>query len=766
MQNNPMQRHLDSFQANAFPTMYDDLAQHLGVTAESVRKIAPGWAPIVTFKKGMNYQGWWAVPGRDDAGEVIGLGLRSQTDTKVMFPGSKLGLIYEVNPDHVQGEHGYNPGPQNWVRTMDAGLICPVCGKPDGCLVSADNVIDPKAAVCRVQPSERKLKFGYLHILKAEGLLNNKHPLLASEHPVLIVEGFSDTCVALDLGFVGVGRPSDQAGMSLLTSLMRGRDAWVIGENDRKPDGREPGKEGMISAFQNLTRVCKNVRMCMPPPHIKDLRDWKKKEQITQAGLIEYVTKHGMNQDESPVVTDDRPTTVALSFLDSKYRQTGRYLLRQWNSVWYHYYDGKYVALTENEIVQPMYAWAKHKLINKERGGKGEVVTVPMRMDIPTANNLKQAMMAETLLPLTSLPCWINETQGPDPRDLIVFNNGILDVNAYIQGSDTCLLPHSPDLFATVALPFAFDPTARCPLWHGFTDSSLGDETAKIQLLREWFGYCMTSDTSKQKMMYMRGLPGAGKGTAMTILEAMIGKGQAAATSFSDLAGDFGLAPLLGKQICLIGDARTPGSKGMKGLELLLTMTGEDTQQVNRKNKDQLGDVTLIARITIASNSFIEVPDHEGAMARRLLLLEFTRSFEGHADTELREKLKTELPGIAIWALEGLKALRARGPFGTFTIPASSVAALKDWKAGNSPLSAFVSECCDEGGTMSKSRLFDVWDAWCLERRGPEISRTRFYEQMKSHMRNLTSFDHEDATGRPVAMFRGVSLKRWAEKKY
>lgn len=767
MKTNPLQAAFDKFQGNAYPGMQEDLATHLGVSYESVKRIAPGWVPIVQFKKAKNYQGWWAIPSRDDLGELVGIGLRSQHDSKVMYPGSKLGLVYEVNPDHEQGEHGYNPGPQNWVRTMDAGLLCPVCGKPDGCLISADNVTDPKAAVCRVTPSERKLKFGYLHILKAEGNLVNRSPLADHENPVIVVEGFSDTVTALDLGFSAVGRPSDQAGMSYLTSLLRGRDVWVIGENDKKPDGREPGKEGMISAFQNLTRTAKSVRMVMPPSHVKDLRDWRKKDGITQADLTSYIEQHGMNHEESPVIQDDRPTTIATSFLDTKYRQLGRYLLRQWNEVWYLYRDGKYAALTDNEIVQPMYQWAKHKLIMKEKPN-GEQKSVPLRMDLNTSANLKQAMMSETLLPLASLPCWVNGTEGPDPKDLIVFNNGILDAKAYTLSTDCgeCLLPHTCDLFATVALPFAFDPTAQCPQWLAFLDASLGDDPDKIQLLKEWFGYCLTSDTSKQKMMYLRGLPGAGKGTAMSVLESLIGKGQVAATSFSDLAGDFGLSPLLGKQICLIGDARTPNGKSMKGLELLLTMTGEDTVQVNRKNKDQIGDVMLIARITIASNSFIEVPDHEGAMARRLLLIQFNRSFVGKADTELREKLRSELPGIALWALEGLRDLRARGAFGTFTTPKSSLAALEDWKAGNSPMTAFVAECCDFSGTMQKARLFDVWDAWCLERRGPEISRTRFYEQLSSHVHKLETFTEEDPSGRPILMFRGVSLKRWAEKKY
>lgn len=767
MKTSKLQNLLDMYQGNAYPGMYEALATHLGVSPESIRKIGPGWAPIVKFKKGDNYDGWWAIPARDDGGEVIGLSLRSTGDSKVMFPGSKLGLCYEVNPDHVHGEKGYTPGPHNWVRTMDAGILCPVCGKPDGCLVSAESSSDPKAVVCRVEKSDRKLKFGYLHVLKAEGVLDNRSPLIGSDLPVIIVEGFSDTVAAMDLGFVAVGRPSDQAGMSLLSSLLRGRDAWVVGENDKKPDGKEPGRDGMLAAFQNLSRVCKSCKFAMPPAHVKDLRDWRKKDGITQADLISYMTEHGGTREDTPVIKDDRPSTIAVTFLEDKFHQTGRYLMRQWDNNWYRYEEGRYLKMGKNEVWQPIYLWAKDKMITREKPN-GEQAVIALKMDIPTSNNLERAMLAETLLPLASLPCWVNGTTGPDPKDMIVFSNGILNVPSYLEDptGDEVLLPHTPDLFSTVALPFAFDSTAVCPQWLAFLEASLGDDQDKIQLLKEWFGYCMTSDTTRHKMMYMRGLPGAGKGTSMTILEALIGSEHTAASSFSELAGDFGTAPLIGKQICLIGDARTPTSKGMKGLELLLSMTGEDKFSVNRKNRDHAENVMLIARITIASNSFIEVPDHERAMERRLLLLEFVRSFQGREDTELRAKLKTELPGIALWALEGLRALKERGPSGAFTKPVSSIKAMADWIEGNSPMTAFISECCDPSGEVAKSRLFEAWAGWCHERRAPEVSRTRFYEQMTNQVNGVTTFDRVDATGRKVLYFKGLSLKRWAEKKY
>src|SRR5687768_2006339 len=99
--------------------MLEDLGTHLGVSADSLRRLALGWLPIVKFKRKTSFVGWWVVPERNADGVPTGLNLRNRKDDKTSFPGSKHGLIYEVNPEHAQGG-GADPG--SWVRTMEAGV--------------------------------------------------------------------------------------------------------------------------------------------------------------------------------------------------------------------------------------------------------------------------------------------------------------------------------------------------------------------------------------------------------------------------------------------------------------------------------------------------------------------------------------------------------------------------------------------------------------------------------------------------------------------
>lgn len=103
--------------------------------------------------------------------------------------------------------------------------------------------------------------------------LTYRYPL-PEKDPVLIVEGASDTAAAMESGFTAVGRPSNAGGGELLAVLLAGRHVIVCGENDQKPSGKWPGREGVEAIVPHLTPVCASVRVLFPPPDTKDVRSW------------------------------------------------------------------------------------------------------------------------------------------------------------------------------------------------------------------------------------------------------------------------------------------------------------------------------------------------------------------------------------------------------------------------------------------------------------------------------------------------------------
>src|SRR5262249_11196231 len=96
--------------------------------------------------------------------------------------------------------------------------------------------------------------------------------------------------------------------------------------------------------------------------------------------------------------------------------------------------------------------------------------------------------------------------------------------------------------------------------------------------------------------------------------------GQAGPT-LSSLGTNFGLWPLLGKNVAMIQDARLSGRTDVAAVvERLLSISGEDALTIDRKN---LPPVTtrLTARFMLLSNELPKLTDSSGALPGRMILL-------------------------------------------------------------------------------------------------------------------------------------------------
>ena len=70
------------------------------------------------------------------------------------------------------------------------------------------------------------------------------------------------------------------------------------------------------------------------------------------------------------------------------------------------------------------------------------------------------------------------------------------------------------------------------------------------------FGLMLTTDTRYQKIFMIVGPKRSGKGTIGRVLTAMLGKSNVANPTMASMTGEFGLWPLIDKQLAIISDAR------------------------------------------------------------------------------------------------------------------------------------------------------------------------------------------------------------------
>lgn len=202
---------------------------------------------------------------------------------------------------------------------------------------------------------------------------------------------------------------------------------------------------------------------------------------------------------------------------------------------------------------------------------------------------------------------------------------------------------------------------------------------------------------------------------------------------FTNLAQNFGLAPLLHKPLAIISDARLSGRTDQAIVtERLLSISGEDQIDVDLKHRDAWSG-RLPTRLMILTNELPRLSDSSGALAGRFIVLTMTRSFFGQEDHELEARLMTELPGILNWAIDGWRRLRERG---RFVQPRSSEQAIQELEDLGSPIGAFLKDRCvvESGYAVSVDELYEAWRKWCTA-----VGRDNPGSQHRSRRRRWTT---------------------------
>jgi len=336
------------------------------------------------------------------------------------------------------------------------------------------------------------------------------------------------------------------------------------------------------------------------------------------------------------------------------------------------------------------------------------------RAGVRLANDVVANLQAATLIPSSvEPPALLADGEAvPAPVDLLPFRNGILDFSALLRGEDP-LRPHGPEWFTPSPLPFDYHPDAGEPEeWHRFQDDLFDDDIESRDTLQEMFGYLLSGETRQQKIFLIVGPKRSGKGTIARVQSAIVGPGNVVAPTLSSLGRTFGLAPLLGKKVAIIADARIGRRADQAAVaEELLSISGEDSRTVDRK---YLPSVTARrpVRFVILTNELPRITDASGALASRMIVLSLTRSFLGNEDPFLGDRLLQELPKIGMWAVRGLMRLRERG---RFVQPSASFEAVRTLEDLGSAIAAFVRDRCvlEPGSAVEIQHLFDEWRDWC-----------------------------------------------------
>jgi putative DNA primase/helicase len=599
----------------------------------------------------------------------------------------------------------------------------------------------------------------------------------------------------------------------------RGKEVFVVHDCDKPgQEGAvgEPGdkRPGWATALASYGATVRNVVLpyTIAENHGPDLRDWigerldeGKSGTDIYNELLEYARGFPAIErlanlaisdveNESAEVTardgsDETPRPRPIEHPDDPHRLAEVNLqsyenehaghLRYWRQEWWKYREGVYRQISDSELSAKVTASIKREFDSiweeeneryeewltsdsyDQRQDKGPPKVRPVKR--PLVVNVIEAMKSLCLLSSQhTMPSWLDDKSEPNYVSLA---NGILSLDELFKPADErddakVILPHSPTWFSSTRLPYNFEADADCPRWKQFLVDVFNDDRESIEAIQKWFGYLLLPDTSLHKMMFVIGRPRSGKGTIMRTMISMLGRNSVASPTLNDLAGPFALQGLANKSIAVIGDARlSRRSDDVAITERILSITGEDPQDIHRKHLGTLHAVRMPLRFTLFSNQLPQLSDSSAAFMTRCIFVQMPNTYVGREDRSLGSKLEEELPGILNWAIAGRYELQKTGEIKQ---PQSGADIRDQMEIITAPVAFFLNSQCElrSDAEIAIQDLFEAWCEWCRQN---DVTKNmdiqRFSKKLRDVVPNISSTRPRDGEER-IRKFTGISLKK------
>lgn len=491
-----------------------------------------------------------------------------------------------------------------------------------------------------------------------------------------------------------------------------------------------------------------NQRRCHPPLPAEEV------ESICRS-LAKYPvsaeTASGEDDHAEAVVLDPgNPLGIARRFVQTEKSIDNTPTLHYLNGDFYEWTDVEYRMLSVESLRSQLYAWLDQKLV---KGRDGELQSFSPRKR--SIDEIMDALIAATYRDRGTDSGWLVTDQNlPAESAIVPCRNGLLHLPAKE------LLEPDPRFFTLAAAGVAFNPKAGDPIkWRNFLGQLWPDDPQAIEILQEWFGYCLLPEVNLQKILMLIGPKRAGKGTIADILRRLLGESNVAGPMLSELENRFALSSLIGKSLAVVPDARLGGRANQGAIvERLLALSGGDAMTLDRKFRDPWCGV-ITTRLMILTNELPRLGDAAGALSSRFIVLQLRESFYGKEDPKLANRLAEELPAILNWAIEGLERLRARGYFQT---PTSGEALRHELEDLESPVSMFVNECCKLGSdrAVPTDELYQAWRQWCEQNGFGPGSKPTFARDLHAAYPAITNSQPRTNDGSRQRCKVGLSLVR------
>lgn len=343
-------------------------------------------------------------------------------------------------------------------------------------------------------------------------------------------------------------------------------------------------------------------------------------------------------------------------------------------------------------------------------------------VDIGKANhvNLTPSLVDQTIK-LIEIECLVKSDECEPEKDYtVVLNNGLLDTRDWV------FRPFDMNKVYFSKIPVDYLPDAPKPEnFIKFIDSCFAGNEVQKDLLQEAFGYTLMKTYKYQDIFYLLGDGGNGKGSAVSVLRMMLGSENVASFSLMQLTDgehiDYNIAMLQGKYLNVCGDV---GKRPVNNTETLKMLSSNTDPVTGRHVRSKPIQFINYAKMFFLMNRAPEIEAHTTGDKRRIRIINFINNFAEKKD-EVKDIHKViydagELPGILLWAIEGLKRLETNKGF---TDSRSIVQRSIEYDKKANTVHYFVEECLfeDPGSVVPNAMMYQAYNTFRKTVGGAEL---------------------------------------------
>lgn len=373
-----------------------------------------------------------------------------------------------------------------------------------------------------------------------------------------------------------------------------------------------------------------------------------------------------------------------------------------------------------------------------------EVLTFLLRME------QRRGLENAEILSRIQAPCVCDGNEWDTQPHLLGTPQGIL--NLYCDAAPPV---NDSALYVSKSIGCAYSPDARCVRWATFLDEIFLGNLAVIEWVQKAIGYSLSGDTREQVLFLLHGGGANGKSIFLETLAFMLGS-YALNVPFS-LFEERGRSTISNDMAALVGRRFVTASETTDRVRLnearIKMLTGQDTVTARHLYAEYFS-FRPVAKFWLSTNHLPVVRDRSRGFWRRVRMLPFLATFDGAArDGRLAETLRTEAPGILLWAMAGCTRWRREG---LGDVPETIAAATQQFEADTDPLAGFIEDRCviDERAQAGAGSMLAAYGAWAdLNHLAPADRLTR--NQFLAHM---TARFEKRATNTGKA-FRGIGFR-------